>query len=100
MVKLTNLPKSNSEIAWCPKCKDEFITYNLALAKCPRCGGGARTNIKRLVVKTATLLVVLAVLVVVGVGAYTVLKGRGIIGGSAQPAAVAAPQPPQPKPAG
>ena len=78
---------------FCPKCKDEFITYNLALAKCPRCGGGARTNIKRIVVKTVVLLVMLAVLVVVGVGAYTVLKGRGIIGGGSGQAGTEEPAP-------
>jgi hypothetical protein len=93
MPKLTNLKSTDSKVAWCPSCKDEFITYNMALAKCPRCGGMARAGIRGLAVKGLILLVIAAVIGLVGVGAYMVLKSRGIIDGGAGGARAEEPAP-------
>ena len=95
MPKLSRLKATDSHLAWCPHCKDEFVTYNLALAKCPRCGGTARTGLRGLAVKTLMFLVVGAVVAVIGAGIFMFLKNRGVIGSEPEGPAAEEPAPAQ-----
>lgn len=62
--------ETNRHMAWCGKCKEDFVTYNLATAICPRCGGKASTQAKRKAKGALALLVVLALLAGGGAIAY------------------------------
>jgi hypothetical protein len=60
-------------MAWCSRCREDFVTYNLATAVCPRCGGRATTTGRRKARSALLTLIVLGVLAGGGIAAYVFL---------------------------
>jgi uncharacterized paraquat-inducible protein A len=58
--------KTKAEMAYCPFCKEEFLSYQSAQSRCPRCGRRAHTLAQQRYLRIIAL-VVLGVLLIAAV---------------------------------
>ncbi len=67
-------PTVQRETAYCPKCKETFLSYNLARSTCPRCGRRCYSLASRRLLRKLALVLLLALVVGGAAAAFLYLR--------------------------